>query len=58
MSRFDEMGSIHPIVDEGRADDGDAHDIGFLPSDLFFQIPPGIFVQGTIHVVDIELFPF
>jgi hypothetical protein len=52
------MGSIHPVIDEGCADDRDAHHIGFLPSNLFLEIPPGIFVQGAIHIPDIELFPF
>jgi hypothetical protein len=50
------MGGIHPIVDKGCTDDGDAHDIRFLFSNLLLQIPPRVFVKGAIHVFDIELF--
>jgi hypothetical protein len=58
IGRFNQIGSIHPVIDEGCADDRDAYHIGFLSLNLLFEIPPGIFVKGAIHIFDIELFPF
>jgi hypothetical protein len=58
IGRFNQTGRIHPVVDEGCADDRDAHDIGFLFPNLFFKIPPEIFVKGAIHILDVELLPF
>jgi hypothetical protein len=58
IGRFNQTGRIHPIIDEGCADDRDAHDIGFLSSNLLLEITPGIIVKGAIHIFDIQLLPF
>jgi hypothetical protein len=58
IGRFNQTGCIHPIIDEGCADDRDAHNIGFLSSNLLLEIPPGIIVKGAIHIFDIQLLPF
>ena len=39
-------------------ENGDAHDIGLLSPNLLFEVPPGILVQGAIHIIDVELLPF
>jgi hypothetical protein len=57
IGRFNQTGRIHSIIDEGCADDRDAYDIGFLPSNLLLKIPPGIFVKGAIHIFDVQLLP-
>jgi hypothetical protein len=58
IGRFNQTGRIHPVIDEGGANDRDAHDIGFLSSNLLLEIPPGIFVKGAIHIFDLKLLPF
>jgi hypothetical protein len=58
VGRLNQTGRIHAVIDEGGADDGDAHDIGLFFSNFLLEVPPGAFVKGAIHIFDLKLLPF